>query len=144
MEALTVGLQNLRLADFFLDNREPQQDDIERLRRGKSFLHNTRANYAYLSGGSSEGLEELNVELTEHTCLTLARIQKLGRDNKRIQDALKHLEQRLEEVIQGSALGKQERDQLGKFFEAIGEAMVSEEVNRSEIEEDESAELREA
>ncbi|MCZ7652779.1 MAG: hypothetical protein M5U13_17040 [Thermoanaerobaculia bacterium] len=141
METLTVGMQNLRLADFFFDGRDPQTDDLDRLRRGKSFLRSTLANHSFLSGGSSQGLEELNIELTRNTCLTLSRIKQLGQDDRKIQEALSLLEQRLDAAIHGELLREEERQLLGKFFEAIGQAIVSEEVNRSGVDDGEAAAL---
>ena len=57
MDALSLGMQNLRVSQFFLENRPPDDDDHYHLQRGVEFLDQVLGAMLYIEKGETQGIE---------------------------------------------------------------------------------------
>lgn len=127
MVTLSMGLQHLRLSDFLEENHEPSKEERDRLQRGSDFLRRILTALTYFEEGQAAGLEEA----------ALAEVRYVRATEKKLREAagtpethkyLSHLQAELSNFIENGELNADSRNQLARFFEWVGEAMITEEL----------------
>jgi hypothetical protein len=122
---LSIGLQHLRLSEFFEEMPAPSAEDRARLLRGSHFLKRILAAYDYFEEGQTEYLDESAISQAFYVQATEKKLRKAAGSPK-FRGYLKHLDEALSDFITNNDLDAKDKKELEFFFEVVGEAMVSE------------------
>ncbi len=133
MDALSLSLQNLRIAQFLTADRSPTPSDLTRLRRGLDFLRRTRSAYSFVTNGDVEHLEESSFAEARYAARTLAALKTV----RNIPEVAKHL-QCLEDALAGLVerdrpLSPDQRSKLQRFFSSIGKALLTDAIDSQPV-----------
>lgn len=125
METLTLGMQNLRIAEFLSEKRSPSDGDVSRLERGKQFIHRILAAFSFFVDGQTDGLEENSFSQARYVCATVKELRE-ATTAPAAREYLSTLSEQLSRLIDGEEIPQGVRQNLLEFFAATGEAMISE------------------
>jgi hypothetical protein len=135
METLATGMQNLRLSQFFSKHRRPRGEDIERIEDGLNFIRRSLAAVSYLQEGATEGLEPIALTEARYTSKTVEYL-RLATDYPSFRSFLERLANLLAHILEKrDSLSETDYHQLEIFFGMIGQAMVSEVLDGSLVDE---------
>jgi len=138
METLATGMQNIRISQVLSQSRRPRPEDLERLEDGLLFIRRSLAAVSYLEEGTAEGLEPIALTEARYTSKTVRELH-LATDYPSFRALLEKLAASLRQCIESQTLPDDvEKGQLESFFGIVGEAMVSEALDGSLVEEEDS------
>jgi hypothetical protein len=130
METLSRGMLNLRLSQFFADDRTPKtEDDATRLQGGLDFISRSLAGVRYLEAGETEGLEEDSLKHARYARRSVRdTLRSAGNNDRDFRNYLESLANDLRKCVDNPSapLALAERQRLEQFFAAVGEAMITE------------------
>jgi hypothetical protein len=133
MNPLALGMQSLRIAQFFREGGEnPSPSDKERLGRGVVFLHRALGVVEYVDEGQIEGLEEGAFTEARYVCDTLRTLKKLSSLHD-VRLYLSTMADSLAACANDRAPDATRKADLQRFFATVGEALVSEATNGSAV-----------
>lgn len=124
-DTLTMGLQALRLSQFFSEMRDPSADDRRRLAGAVQFIKRAHAGAHYLREGTTEGLQDSALTDARYARKTVTKLQA-AKNFPEFSSYLDSIEQLLERCSAGDLISERDRNKLERFFSVIGDAMVSE------------------
>lgn len=126
MVTLAMGLEHLRLSDFFEENAKPSLGDRERLEDGRNFLRRILAALNYFEDGQVDGLEEVAFSEFKYVRATEKKLLRAAK-SPAFRAYLQRLSDTLTKYIETGVLSKRQRADLATFFDVVGEAMITEE-----------------
>ena len=135
MDTLALATDTLELAHLLGETKDLSEDDCNRIDRGRAFVLGLLSAVRYLNDGTVEGLDDNYFQPLRNTSRTLRQLSRAGT----YASFRKYLEKLAKELQNfkrdGRATTADSRRRLQEFFAAVGQALVTDEINRDDDEE---------
>jgi hypothetical protein len=132
MDTLGLGMQNLRIAEFFSEHRAPTVDDRDRIADGLNFLRSGLSGVDYADNGATDGLQETSFADARYVSGTLRVLKKVN-TFPAVRAYIANLANILDAYLGGKEVSKSEREDLVAFFAAVGEAITTEALHGASV-----------